>query len=112
MAGLKGRSGRRRIETPHLDLPVLGDSEDSIRAHLEAVSAAVATGQLDCRIADTLVASAKASLRALEQKAKRGEVDELRAMVEAVKERFAAGRANQIADRQHTAVPKGPRATK
>ena len=103
MAGVKGRSGRRKFVATAADLvlPELGDTEDSIRAYCAAVAKAVERGQLDPRTADSIGSLAKTALSALRQKEQRTDLEELKAMYEAAKSLQLAGVEREVAERQH-----------
>jgi archaellum biogenesis ATPase FlaH len=96
MAGVKGRSGRRSLTAVPVDfdLPPLGDDEQSVMLHLEALSRSVRTAQIDPRIGDTLQKIAAAHLRAINS---RGEV---RRLIETVKKLSARLDEVQLAAKQ------------
>jgi hypothetical protein len=99
-------SGRRRVKPPakDLELPAMGDSEDSIGAYCEAVNTAVASRKLDPRTADTLHAGARAKLASLRQKHTRNELNDLYALLAEARAINQAGLARAAAERVHAEV--------
>lgn len=98
------RSGRRKIEIPDgLELPELGDTEDSVRLYLFAVAQHVAAGRLDPRVADSIVCAVKAGLKAIGDGLKRTKIAQLKALVERAEAVNRAGLAHEAADRHGVA---------
>lgn len=78
MPGTKGRSGRRPIVPPAgLRLPPLGESELEIARYLAAVTEGVASGTIEARIADSLIAAARVALTAIKRVAEGREIESL-----------------------------------
>lgn len=101
MAGTE-RSGRRRLEPTTVDLPRVGDDEDSIIGYLRAVVEAVGNGRMDARIGDTCISGANCALRALKQRHARGEMLDLQRMLDEAKATVRTGLAREVAERQRS----------
>jgi hypothetical protein len=104
MAGTKGRSGPRKIAAvpQGFDLPPLGDDEQSVMAHFEALSRAVRTGEIDPRVGDTLHKIAAAHLRAINSRSEnRRLIDTVKRLAARLDEVQLAAKAQAVATRQH-----------
>jgi hypothetical protein len=95
--------GRHHIDKPHLKLPPLGATEESVRRYLAAVAKHVAIGDLSPRHADVLIKAAKGALAAIRDKHKRDEVEELKKLLAAAEAMNRAGLAHEAAERSHAA---------
>ena len=64
-----------------LDLPPLGESEIEIARYLAAVTMGVASGSIEARIADSLIAAARVALTAIKRVAEAREIEQLRSLL-------------------------------
>ena len=96
-----GPGSGRRVGPKPVKLPPLGDSEADVRVFLRAVAKGQADGSIDPRAADGLTKTCNSLLRSLYQERDRLEMAELREMLAAAKGIAAAGKAREVAEREH-----------
>ena len=78
VAGVAGRSGRKPPPAVGITLPPLGETELEVARYVAAVAVGVAAGQIDCRMADTLVSAARVAAGVIKRNAESREIETLR----------------------------------